>query len=96
MPKMYEELASWWPLLSAPADYEEEAAFYGKTLAAACERPPRTLLELFTTAGRAEVSERRDASASSVTRTSRQGKEASSRPAIDAWPNAFVCYVPTA
>ena len=46
MAKLYEELASWWPLLSAPADYEEEAAFYGKTLAAACERPPRTLLEL--------------------------------------------------
>jgi SAM-dependent methyltransferase len=46
MPKMYEELASWWPLLSAPADYEEEAAFYGTTLAAACERPPRTVLEL--------------------------------------------------
>ena len=46
MPKLYEELASWWPLLSAPADYGEEADFYGKTLAAACERPPRTLLEL--------------------------------------------------
>jgi hypothetical protein len=26
MPKMYEEFAEWWPLLSAPADYEEEAA----------------------------------------------------------------------
>ena len=46
MPKMYEELASWWPLLSAPADYEEEAAFYGKALAGACERPLHTLLEL--------------------------------------------------
>ena len=43
---MYEELASWWPLLSPPAEYEEEAAFYGRTLAAACERPLRTLLEL--------------------------------------------------
>ena len=46
MPKMYEELAPWWPLLSAPADYEEEADFYGKTLAAACTRPPRSVLEL--------------------------------------------------
>ena len=46
MPKLYEELASWWPLLSPLVDYEEEAAFYGKTLAAACERPPLTLLEL--------------------------------------------------
>jgi SAM-dependent methyltransferase len=45
-PKLYEELASWWPLLSAPAEYEEEAAFYGRTLAAACERPPRTVVEL--------------------------------------------------
>ena len=44
--KMYDELAPWWPLLSAPADYAEEAAFYGSTLAAACARPPRTVLEL--------------------------------------------------
>jgi len=43
---MYDELASWWPLLSPPGDYEEEAAFYGKTLAAACQRPPRSILEL--------------------------------------------------
>jgi SAM-dependent methyltransferase len=43
---MYGDLAEWWPLLSAPADYEEEAAFYGRTLAAACGQPPRTVLEL--------------------------------------------------
>jgi len=43
---MYEELASWWPLLSSPADYEEEAAFFGKMLAEACDRPPHTVLEL--------------------------------------------------
>ena len=46
MPKLYDELASWWPLLSPPADYEDEAAFYGRTLAATCERPPLTLSEL--------------------------------------------------
>jgi SAM-dependent methyltransferase len=46
MSKMYEELASWWPLLSPPSDYEEEAAFYTRTLDAASERPIRTLLEL--------------------------------------------------
>lgn len=46
MPKLYEELASWWPLLSSPAEYEEEAAFHGGTLAAACDRPPQTVLEL--------------------------------------------------
>lgn len=45
-PKLYEELASWWPLLSAPADYADEAAFFRQTLIAACEKPPRTLLEL--------------------------------------------------
>ena len=46
MPKLYDELADWWPLMSAPADYEEEAGFYGAALAAACARPPRTVLEL--------------------------------------------------
>ena len=43
---MYEELASWWPLLSSPAEYEEEAGFYAQALAAACAHPPRTILEL--------------------------------------------------
>ena len=46
MPKLYEELASWWPLMSSPADYEEEAAFYGARWPAACAHPLRTLLEL--------------------------------------------------
>ena len=32
--------------MSPPAEYEEEAAFYERTLAAACERQPLTLLEL--------------------------------------------------
>ena len=45
-PKLYGELASWWPMLSAPADYEEEAAFYRTTLVAASDRPAHTLLEL--------------------------------------------------
>ena len=43
---MYDELASWWPLLSAPGEYEEEAAFYMRTLVEACERTPRSVLEL--------------------------------------------------
>jgi SAM-dependent methyltransferase len=46
MPKLYEELAAWWPLLSEPASYAEEAAFYAHALVAACTHPPRTLLEL--------------------------------------------------
>lgn len=45
-PRMYGELAEWWPLLSAPEDYAEEAAFYQLTLVRACERSPHTLLEL--------------------------------------------------
>jgi SAM-dependent methyltransferase len=43
---MYDELAAWWPLISPPEDYEEEAAFYYRTLASACARPPREVLEL--------------------------------------------------
>ena len=45
-PKLYSELASWWPLLSEPAHYAEEAAFYRRVLIDACVRPPKTLLEL--------------------------------------------------
>lgn len=45
-PLLYDALASWWPLLSAPDDYEEEAAFYQQTLIDACKHPPRHLLEL--------------------------------------------------
>jgi len=45
-PKLYADLAEWWPLLSAPADYAEEAAIYQRLLIDACERTPRTLLEL--------------------------------------------------
>jgi SAM-dependent methyltransferase len=46
MTKLYSELTEWWPLLSAPEDYEEEAAFYTKTLKGGCWITPRTLLEL--------------------------------------------------
>lgn len=45
-PKLYAELASWWPLLSAPEDYAEEAAFFLEVLNQACQKPPRTVLEL--------------------------------------------------
>lgn len=44
--RLYDELAPWWPLLSPPAAYEDEAVFYQKTLLAACPRPPKTMLEL--------------------------------------------------
>lgn len=44
--KLYDELASWWPLLSSPAEYTEEAEFYGRHLRAAGDQPARSLLEL--------------------------------------------------
>ncbi len=43
---LYTDLADWWPLLSAPGDYAEEAEFFRSTLEAACGRPLRTMLEL--------------------------------------------------
>lgn len=45
-PKLYNELAPWWPLMSSPAEYVEEAAFYQRTLEAAARRPLVTLVEL--------------------------------------------------
>ena len=43
---MYGELAGWWPLLSAPAVYAEEAEIYRRLLTEATDRPPETVLEL--------------------------------------------------
>jgi SAM-dependent methyltransferase len=45
-PLMYTDLASWWPLLSAPEDYAEEAEFYLDTLTGAAGSRIRSLLEL--------------------------------------------------
>jgi SAM-dependent methyltransferase len=45
-PLMYGELAGWWPLLSAPATYAEEAEIYRRLLVEAADRPPVTVLEL--------------------------------------------------
>ena len=45
-PLLYNELSAWWPLLSPPAEYAEEAAFYQRTILDACARPCETLLEL--------------------------------------------------
>ncbi|PYS47692.1 MAG: class I SAM-dependent methyltransferase [Acidobacteria bacterium] len=46
LPKLYGELASWFHLLSAPADYAEEAELARNLLAQASSTPPGTLLEL--------------------------------------------------
>jgi SAM-dependent methyltransferase len=45
-PKLYNELAEWWPLMSAPEDYEEEAAAYSAFLKGASDGSLRTVLEL--------------------------------------------------
>jgi SAM-dependent methyltransferase len=44
--KLYDELAEWWPLFSAPADYAEEAELVANLLNDACNPAPRTILEL--------------------------------------------------
>ena len=44
--KLYTELASWWPLVSPPSHYVEEAADLLPTLMQAADATPHTLLEL--------------------------------------------------
>ena len=43
--RLYQDLAAWWPLISPPEEYAEEAAFAGRLLREA-DRPVRTVLEL--------------------------------------------------
>jgi SAM-dependent methyltransferase len=44
--KLYGELAGWWPLMSSPGDYVEEAGIYQRILIEAHGGSPRTLLEI--------------------------------------------------
>jgi SAM-dependent methyltransferase len=44
--RLYEELAEWWPLLSAPASYAEEAEIFRSAIEATATAPVRTVLEL--------------------------------------------------
>jgi len=46
MTRLYEDLADWWPLMSAPADYAEEAAYFARVLCDAVDPPPASVLEL--------------------------------------------------
>ena len=46
MLKLYSDLAQWYPLLTAPSDYEEEAAFYTKVIDEHATSKVTTLLEL--------------------------------------------------
>jgi SAM-dependent methyltransferase len=45
-PALYDELAEWWPLLSPPEEYAEEAAEYLRLLRAAVDGPLDEVLEL--------------------------------------------------
>ncbi len=46
MLKLYSELATWWPLLSPPEEYADEAGFYWHVLSGAGLPPSPSLLEL--------------------------------------------------
>lgn len=46
MEKLYDALADWWPLLSPPSEYVEEAAVWYRCLLEAGDEPATTLLEL--------------------------------------------------
>lgn len=46
VPRLYRDLADWYPLLTPVSDYAEEAGFYRRLFEAHCRRPPRTLLDL--------------------------------------------------
>jgi SAM-dependent methyltransferase len=45
-PRLYGDLAKWWPLLSSPDDYAEEADVYRALLTGAAQFPVATVLEL--------------------------------------------------
>jgi SAM-dependent methyltransferase len=44
--KLYRQLASWWPLVSAPAEYAEEAAIAAAAIEGGARGPVRSVLEL--------------------------------------------------
>lgn len=46
LPKLYTELADWWPILSAPEEYAEAAEFFRQTIKLSTEQIPLTMLEL--------------------------------------------------
>jgi SAM-dependent methyltransferase len=45
-PKLYGELAQWWPTFSTPEEYRAEATFFQRVLAKTASPAPRTVLEL--------------------------------------------------
>jgi ubiquinone/menaquinone biosynthesis C-methylase UbiE len=45
-PRLYDEFASWWPVLSAPEDYAEEAEIIRRVLTESTLNKIETVLEL--------------------------------------------------
>jgi len=45
-PRLYSELSAWWPLLSDPANYAEEADIFLRAIVEHADAPVRTMLEL--------------------------------------------------
>jgi SAM-dependent methyltransferase len=46
LPRLYTEFSDWWPILSAPQDYAEEAQFYYRLMASNASIPLAQALEL--------------------------------------------------
>ena len=46
MVELYNDLAGWWPVISPPSEYAEEAALYAGMIRAASNSPVREVLEL--------------------------------------------------
>ena len=46
LPKLYRQIADWWPVLSTPEEYAEEAELYRQALVTSASSPILTLLEL--------------------------------------------------
>ncbi len=44
--QLYDDLADWWPVISPPSEYAEEATLYVDTIRAAARGPVREVLEL--------------------------------------------------
>jgi len=43
---MYDGIVAWWPVISPPSEYSEEAALYVDMIRSASRRPVREVLEL--------------------------------------------------
>jgi SAM-dependent methyltransferase len=44
--RLYDDIADWWPVISPPSEYAEEAELYVEMICASARRPVREVLEL--------------------------------------------------